>query len=82
MWALMLLIVGFQSLLIFGETGEVDWSGGVPLALGSAVGAYVAARLVARPWAKAWVYRFLILVVFLSILHLIMGDSTKFLQHT
>jgi uncharacterized membrane protein YfcA len=82
MWALILLIVGFQSLLIFGEAGEVDWSGGVPLALGSAVGAYVAARLVARPWAKAWVYRFLmILVVVLSILHLIMVDGTKFLQH-
>jgi uncharacterized membrane protein YfcA len=82
MKAFILLIVGLQSLLIFGETGEVDWSGGVPLALGSAVGAYVAARLVARPWAKAWVYRFLILVVVLSILHLIMVDSTKFLQHT
>jgi uncharacterized protein len=81
MKAFILLIVGLQSLLIFGETGELDWSGGVPLALGSAVGAYVAARLVARPWAKAWVYRFLILVV-LSILHVIMVDSTKFLQHT
>jgi uncharacterized membrane protein YfcA len=82
MKAFILLIVGLQSLLIFGETGEVDWSGGVPLAVGSAVGAYVAARLVTRPWAKAWVYRFLILVVVLSILHLIMVDGTKLLQHT
>jgi uncharacterized protein len=81
MKAFILLVVGLQSLLIFGETGEVDWSAGVPLALGSAVGAYVAARLVARPWAKAWVYRFLVLVVILSILHLIMVDSTKFLHH-
>jgi uncharacterized membrane protein YfcA len=81
MKAFILLIVGLQSLLIFGETGEVDWSGGVPLALGSAAGAYVAARLIARPWAKAWVYRFLILVVVLSILYLIVVDSTKFLQH-
>ena len=82
MKAFILLIVGLQSLLVFGETGEVDWSAGVPLALGSAVGAYVAARLVSRPWAKAWVYRFLVLVVILSILHLVIVDSTKFLQHT
>ena len=81
MKAFILLVVGLQSLLIFGETGEVDWSAGVPLALGSAVGAYTAARLVSRPWAKAWVYRFLVLVVVLSIVHLIMVDSSKFLQH-
>ena len=81
MKAFILLIVGLQSLLVFGETGEVDWSAGVPLALGSAVGAYVAARLISRPWAKTWVYRFLVLVVILSILHLIMVDSTRFLQH-
>jgi uncharacterized membrane protein YfcA len=81
MKAFILLVVGLQSLLIFGETGEVDWSAGVPLALGSAVGAYAAARLVSRPWAKAWVYRFLVLVVVLSIVHLIMVDSSKFLHH-
>jgi uncharacterized membrane protein YfcA len=82
MKASILLVVGLQSLLIFGETGEVDWSAGLPLALGSAAGAYVAARLVTRPSAKAWVYRFLVLVVVLSIVHLVMVDSTKFLQHT
>jgi hypothetical protein len=49
---------------------------------GGAAGAYVAARLVTRPSAKTWVYRFLVLVVVLSIVHLIMVDSTKFLQHT
>ncbi len=81
MKAFILLVVGLQSLLIFGETGEVDWSAGLPLALGSAAGAYAAARLVTRPWAKAWVYRFLVLVVVASIVHLIMVDSTKFLQH-
>jgi uncharacterized membrane protein YfcA len=77
----LLLVVGLQSLLIVGETGEVDWSAGLPLALGSAAGAYVAARLITRASAKAWVYRFLVLVVVLSIVHLVMVDSTKFLQH-
>ncbi len=82
MKAFILLVVGLQSLLIFGETGEVDWSAGAPLALGSAIVAYVAARLVTMASAKTWVYRFLVLVVILSIVHLIMVDSTKFLQHT
>jgi hypothetical protein len=30
--------------------------------------------------AKTWVYRFLVLVVVLSIVHLVMVDSTKFLH--
>jgi uncharacterized membrane protein YfcA len=80
MKAFISLVVGVQSLLIFGESGEVDWSVGVPLALGSAVGAYLAARLVSREWAKVWVYRFLIVVVVLSIIHLLIVDSTKYLQ--
>ena len=42
----------------------------------------MAARLVTMPQAKAWVYRFLVLGVILSIVHLIMVDGTKFLQHT
>ncbi len=56
-------VVGLQSLFVFAESNEVDWSAGIPLALGSAVGAYVAARLITRERAKAWVYRFLVLVV-------------------
>jgi uncharacterized membrane protein YfcA len=67
MKAFILLIVALQSLLIFAESGEVDWGAGLPLALGSAVGAYFAARLVTKSWAKVWVYRFLVLVVILSI---------------
>jgi len=82
MKAFILLVVGLQSLLIFGETGEVDWSAVLPLALGSAAGAYAAARLVTLASARTWVYRFLVLVVVLSIVHLLMVDSTKFLQHT
>jgi uncharacterized membrane protein YfcA len=82
MKAFILLIVGLQSLLVFGESGEVSWAAGVPLALGSAVGAYAAARLVARASARVWVYRFLVLIIVLSIAHLLMVDSAEYLQHT
>ncbi len=82
MKAFILLVVGLQSLLIFGETGEVDWSAGLPLALGSAAGAYAAAQLVTSASAKVWVYRFLVLVVILSIAYLLVVDSGKVLQHT
>ncbi len=79
--AFILLIVGLQSLLIFSEAREVDWSAGIPLALGSAVGAYLAARLASRDWARVWVYRFLVLVVVLAIIHLLIVDSGRYLQH-
>jgi uncharacterized protein len=82
MKAFILLVVGLQSLFVFAESSEVDWSAGVPLALGSAVGAYVAARLVTQERAKVWVYRFLVLVVVLSIVQLLIVDSAKYLQHT
>ena len=79
--AFILLIVGLQSLLIFSEARDVDWSAGIPLALGSAVGAYLAARLSARDWARVWVYRFLVLVVILAIVHLLIVDSDRYLQY-
>ncbi|CAN5245010.1 hypothetical protein BH24ACT19_BH24ACT19_14270 [soil metagenome] len=82
MKAFILLVVGLQSLLIFDESGEVSWAAGVPLALGSAVGAYLAARLVSKAWARVWVYRFLVLVVILTIVHLIVTDSERYLQLT
>ena len=81
MKAFILLIVGLQSLLIFGEAHEVSWSAGIPLAVGSASGAYVAARLATKDWARVWVYRLLVLLVVLAIAHLITVDNKEFLQH-
>jgi len=54
---------------------------GTPLALGSAAGAYLAAWLATGARTKAWDYRFLIVVVVLSIIDLIVVDSTKCSQH-
>lgn len=71
MRALILLVVGAQSLFIFGESGDVDWSAGVPLALGSGAGA----------WAKVWVFRFLVFTVVFSIFYLLAVASREFLQH-
>lgn len=82
MKAFILLVIGLQSLLIFDKSGEVDWSAGIPLTLGSAAGAYLAARLASREWARVWVYRFLIVVGVLSNIHLLTVDSTQHLQHT
>jgi hypothetical protein len=42
----------------------------------------VAASLVTSERAKVWVYRFIVLVVVLSIAQLLVIDSTKYLQHT
>ena len=77
--ALILLVAGLQSLLIFAEAGEVDWAAGAPLALGSAAGAYAASSLATQDWARIWVYRFLVLVVVLAIVHLLIVDTREFL---
>ncbi len=77
--AFILLLVGLQSLLVFGEAGEVDWIAGIPLALGSAAGAYLASLLAAQQWARVWVYRFLVLVVVLAIVQLLVVDTREFL---
>jgi uncharacterized membrane protein YfcA len=82
MKAFVLLVVGLQSLVVFADKGDVDWSAGIPLALGSAAGAYVAARLATNDRAKVWVYRFLVLVVVLSVVQLLVVDSSKYIQHT
>ncbi len=82
MKAFILLVVGLQSLLVFTEAHEVDWTAGIPLALGSAVGAYIAARLAAREWARVWVYRLLVVLVVLAIVQLIIVDTGRYLQHT
>jgi uncharacterized membrane protein YfcA len=76
--AFVLLVVGLQSLLIFGEAGEVDWIAGIPLALGSATGAYAASLVAAQDWARGWVYRLLVLVVILAIVHLLVVDTREF----
>jgi uncharacterized protein len=76
--AFVLLVVGLQSLLIFGEAGEVDWIAGIPLALGSATGAYAASLVAAQDWARVWVYRLLVLVVVLAIVHLLVVDTREF----
>lgn len=52
----------------------------MPLALGSAIGAYVATRLATKDRARVWVYRFLVLLVILTIVHPTMVDNEKFLQ--
>jgi uncharacterized membrane protein YfcA len=82
MKAFVLLVVGLQSLVVFADKGEVDWSAGIPLALGSAAGAYVAARLASNDRARVWVYRFLVFVVVLSVAQLLIVDGEKYLQHT
>jgi len=50
MKAFILLVVGLQSLLICGETNEVNWAAGIPLALGSVVEAHLAAKLITQEW--------------------------------
>jgi uncharacterized membrane protein YfcA len=66
--------------LIFEDSGEVDWSAGIPLALGSGAGTYVATLVASQQWAKLWVYRLLVVGVLLSIAQLVIVDDRTLLQ--
>jgi uncharacterized membrane protein YfcA len=74
-----LLVVGVQSLPIFGEAGDVDWLVGLPLALGSAAGACPASLLAAQRGAEIWVYRILVLGVIGAIVQYVVLDTREFL---
>ncbi len=49
------------------------------LALSSAFGTCAATWLATQEWARVWVYRFLVLVVVLAIVHLLIVDTREFL---
>lgn len=61
------------SLVVFSGKGEIDWGTASYLAIGSIAGAFLGARLALGPHAAKWVFRLLILVLVLEVVHLALG---------
>jgi uncharacterized membrane protein YfcA len=59
------------ALAIFAWAGEVDWSAGLGMSVGSVIGAWIAALLAVKEWIKIWIYRILIAVLILEIYQLV-----------
>lgn len=61
------------SLLVFSGRGEIDWHTASLLAVGSIIGAFLGARLALGPHAAKWVFRLLVLVLVIEVVHLGLG---------
>lgn len=61
------------SLLVFSGNSEIDWGAAAFLAIGSVLGAFLGARLALGPHAAKWVFRLLVLVLVIEVVHLGLG---------
>ncbi|MEJ2071582.1 MAG: sulfite exporter TauE/SafE family protein [Syntrophobacterales bacterium] len=59
------------SLVIFVDTGEIDWHYGLLLTVGSLPGSWLGAVLATKEWVKVWVYRLLIIAISVEIYYLV-----------
>ncbi|MEN9705077.1 MAG: hypothetical protein RLZZ393_956 [Pseudomonadota bacterium] len=75
--ALVGVVVNLFALLLFAHDGNVDWTIGGLMALGSLVGGYLGARTSMRPWAKLWTYRVLVAIILMELAHVVI----RYWQH-
>ena len=61
------------SVLVFAGKGEIDWQAASLLSVGSIAGALLGARLALGPHAAKWVFRLLVLVLAIEVIHLVLG---------
>jgi uncharacterized membrane protein YfcA len=69
--ALVTLLCLAASLVIFVDTGEVDWHYGLLLTVGCLPGSWLGAVLATKEWVKVWVYRLLIIGISVEIYFLV-----------
>jgi uncharacterized membrane protein YfcA len=67
---MVILLVNITALIVFQGNGQINWTLGLIIALGSMLGAWVAARY-AIHWESKWIFRLLLLVVIVTALDLL-----------
>jgi hypothetical protein len=67
---LLLVATTLLPMAIFVDAGNVRWTEGLLMSAGSIAGGYVGARLTMHERAKFWVFRILVAVLLLEIVHL------------
>ena len=58
------------ALAVFAYKGNIDWTIGAVMAVGSIAGAVLGARLATSPAARKWVFRLLVFVICAELVHL------------
>ena len=67
----LLLILSFFSVIIFAANHNLNWTIGIILSIGSIMGSKIASNLSQNEKVKLWVFRFLILITAIEIVHLV-----------
>ncbi len=57
-------------IILFTHRGDIWWKEGLLLSAGSILGGYLGAKLSAQPQARLWVFRILVAVILLELVHL------------
>ena len=65
-----LVPVTLVAMLVFAWKGDIDWTLGAVMGVGSIAGALLGARLAASPAARVWVFRLLVVVICGELVHL------------
>ncbi len=60
------------AMLVFAFKGNIDWTLGAVMGVGSIAGGLLGARLAASPQARKWVFLLLVVVISLELVHLVM----------
>ena len=60
------------AMIVFAAKGNIDWTLGAILGVGSVVGGILGARLATSPYARTWVFRLLVVVILVELVHLTM----------
>lgn len=67
---LLLVTTTLVPILMFADAGDIRWTEGILMSAGSIAGGHLGARLTMQERAKFWVFRILVAVLLLEIVHL------------
>jgi len=67
---LLLVTTTLVPIMLFSQRGDIWWKEGLLLSAGSILGGYLGARMSARTQARVWVFRTLVAVILLELVHL------------
>jgi uncharacterized protein len=77
---LLLVATTLVPMAIFVDAGNVRWTEGLVMSAGSIGGGYVGARLTMHKRARFWVFRILVAVLLLEIVHLAIQYAAPYIR--
>jgi uncharacterized protein len=75
---LALAVSSAMAIGLFSLDGQIDWTIGGLMGLGSVVGAYIGAKLAMHSFAKIWAFRLLVTIIALELIHM----GVTYFHHT